>query len=163
MIACIDPGTSAKGGTGLAFFEDEGTLIRALLLRPPNVKGIAERIRATVHPWHPRESLGLCLTEWPQIYKGDRRDPNHLLGLTGMAMALATALGARECRAVLPRTWKGTLDGDAMTKSIEGRLTPSELANIDPCPASLRHNILDAVGLGLWHFGRLERKRVIRR
>lgn len=163
MIACIDPGTSAKGGTGVAFFSDPGVLLEAFLLRPPQVLDVAERIRQTVAKVHAPSHVHLCIVEWPQIYKGDRRDPNHLLGLTGMAMALVTALGARECRAVLPRTWKGTLDGDVMTKRIEGRLTPSELANIDPCPASLRHNILDSVGLGLYHFGRLERKRVIHR
>ena len=166
MIACIDPGTSAKGGTGLAFFADDGTLISACLLRPPNVKDVSERIRQTLARFTANTPVvypKLCLIEWPQIYKGDRRDPNHLLGLTGMAVALATTLGAQECRAVLPRTWKGTLDGDAMTKRIEGRLTPGELACIDPCPTSLRHNILDSVGLGLYHFGRLERKRVIRR
>ena len=162
MIACIDPGTSAKGGAGLAIFSNQGELFDAFLLRPPPVLDVAERIRRTLVDLYP-VPVQLCVVEWPQIYKGDRRDPNHLLGLTGMAMAIVTRLNPDEVKSVLPRTWKGTLDGDVMTKRIEERLRPEELQRIAHCPASLRHNILDAVGLGLWHFGRLERKRVIRR
>lgn len=163
MIACIDPGTSAKGGTGVAYFSDPGVLLEAFLLRPPQVLDVAERIRQTVEQVHAPSHVRLCIVEWPQIYKGDPRDPNHLLGLAGMAMAIVTRLHPGTVQSVLPRTWKGTLDGDAMTERIAGRLRPEELQRIAPCPASLRHNVLDAVGLGLWHLGRLERKRAFRR
>lgn len=164
MIVCIDPNISPKGGTGIAWFGTDGVLRKASLLRPPAVKDLAERVRQTTcRLFGASDDVALCIVEWPQIYEGAAENPNHLLGLTAMAMAIVTRLNPAECLSVLPREWKGTINADVMTKRIEGRLSVEELARVDPCPASLLHNIYDAVGIGLWYFKRLERKRVIRR
>lgn len=163
MIVCIDPGISPKGGTGIAWFGMDGVLRKASLLRPPVVQDLAERVRQTSLCIAPASDVTLCIVEWPQIYAGAPENPNHLLGLTAMAMAIVTRLNPSECLSVLPREWKGTLDADVMTERIKARLAPEEHARVDPCPPSLAHNIFDSVGIGLWYFKRLDRKRVIRR
>lgn len=167
MILCIDPGYSASGGTGLALFERlSGTLQRAALIRPGKEKDLLARVRTVTLGsinWLDLTLVEAVIAEWPQVYSGSVADPNALLGLAAVSAAIASLYPYVEHRSVLPRTWKGSLDGEVMAQRIEGRLSPEEVARIEDCPASLRHNVLDAVGIGLYHFGRLERKRVIRR
>ena len=166
MIVCIDPAVSPAGGTGLAWFTEGGALYHAMLLRPVRgVPDVAERIRATLDSvdLFRQSTPALCLVEWPQIYADSPVNPNHLLGLAGVAMAIVMQIKPSHVHSVLPREWKGTLDGAVMAARIEGRLTPEEIARIEPCPKSLRHNVLDSIGIGLWYFKRLDRKRVFRR
>ena len=166
MILCIDPGYSASGGTGLALFHAAGPLYHAALIRPGREKDLlarAQGITRTAREWIGNRRVDLVIAEWPQVYSGSAADPNALLALAAVSAAIANQFPFAEHRSVLPHEWKGSLDGEVMAKRIEGRLSPEELAAIEPCPASIRHNVLDAVGIGLWHFGRLERKRVIRR
>lgn len=181
MILTIDPALGTTGGTGLAWWE-EGELLGACVIRPERVPDKAERCRrlvaaavATLHSYGPlvRVDLdayakrfappALTIYEWPQIYVGSPNDPNDLLGLVGVGAAIASAVGSKQARCILPREWKGSLDGDAMAERIESRLTEKERARIEPCAPSMRHNVLDSIGIGLFYFGRLERKRALRR
>lgn len=165
MILCVDPGYSASGGTGLAVFSD-GVLKRATLIRPRKEKDLLARVQGITRlasEWVYLPSPTLVIAEWPQVYSGSVADPNALLALAAVSAAIANQFPFAEHRSVLPHKWKGSLDGEVMAKRIEGRLSSEERQTIEPCPPSLRHNVLDAVGIGLWHLGRLERKRVIRR
>ena len=156
MIACIDPGVSANGGTGIAYFSESGLLLEAYLVRAPKVDDVADRINSMLLDLRtPPRRVRLCLVEWPQIYRGSPVNPNYLLGLSGAAMAIASRLEPEAVSAILPRVWKGRLDADKMTKVIDAAITAGERITIHECPKSLRHNVLDAIGIGLWHFGRI--------
>lgn len=183
MIFTIDPGVR---GAGLALFLERtpqapGQLVAATYVRVVGDGYFAEAVELSrkTSAWLASKitrfiSLRVIL-EFPKVYphseKRDKKtgkvikvDPNDLVNLG--AAAYATALGAESFNVgtftrVYPRDWKGTMDGDAMTERIRDRLTPPELAALDPAvPASLAHNMLDAVGIGLWDVDRLERVRV---
>jgi hypothetical protein len=114
---------------------------------------------------------GVIVCEWPQVYERERKkDPNNLLPLAGVNTAVGaiyTALaGGRDAPNLVsykPREWKGTLDGDAFLERILSRLTDDEKARIEKRGKTLDHNAIDAIGVGLKHLGRLERKRVYAR
>jgi hypothetical protein len=109
----------------------------------------------------------LLVIECPQVYPRSKKrvDPNRLI-------VLARRVGRAEDRAellripvelVFPRAWKGTVDGDVMIERIRSRLSAAELALVDgalgpkgkPVAKGKLHNVIDAVGLGLWKLGRL--------
>lgn len=98
------------------------------------------------------------------IYPGGRQEvpPNDLITLAvraGEVGGAFRALGA-VVDYVLPRTWKnGPIPKDVMHKRILRRLDDAERALIDVAgrgmAPSKRHNMLDAVGIGLWGLRRL--------
>jgi hypothetical protein len=107
------------------------------------------------------------VVEVPRIYPGSREiDPNRIVTLARTAerwICSFRAAGVHRIREVFPRDWKGTIDGEIFCRRILKRLTPDELARVPPekprrqggLPKSLRHNAIDAVGLGLHELGRL--------
>jgi hypothetical protein len=105
------------------------------------------------------------IIEEPQVYRGSLVDPNSLVKV-GMGVGWVAGI-ANEAQAkiqyVKPHDWKGNVEKDLMTKRIEALLTPEELhrANL-PTAKGKRGDVLDAIGIGLWHFKRLNQL-VIRR
>jgi hypothetical protein len=54
---------------------------------------------------------------------------------------------------VKPREWKGQVPKDVHHARLVKTLTPEELAMVEAsAPPSLRHNVLDAVGIGRYFF-----------
>lgn len=127
----------------------------------------------------------LC-AEWPKIYatrirRGEtKEDPSYLLNLAGVGAALGALLPAATLTHVEPDTWKGQVPADAFTARILGRLEPDEIEAlakgilaVDPVLLTDRidrllkhktaHNAIDAIGIGLYQLGRLQRRRVIHR
>lgn len=189
-LLAVDPG---QRGCGVAIFSDEEskrpcrcrsnlacdcpdhpTLVRAAYVLnyvdsgngAESWAGMARAVRA----WLNRHTgCHRLIIECPQVYpgpqqKGGTKGQNDLIALAAVAGTIVGEL--REIPSVsrvLPREWKGTLDADEMTKRVRGRLSPTELARCEPCPKSLEHNLLDAVGIGLHAVGRLEPRRVIAR
>lgn len=159
MILCVDPGLR---NCGVALFNNDGTLLRAGLARNGETKErgpqawamMAEQVCSLAHL--STRTLLRAILEVPQVYAGAKAigDPADLLELAGVDGAIAALLGV-PCEGISPRAWKGQVDPDVMTARIESKLAPVELARISPCPASLRHNVIDAVGIGLHRFGRL--------
>lgn len=84
-----------------------------------------------------------------------------LITLSIRAGALAQAAGAPDTRFLEPGTWKGSAPKHISERRVAEALTPDEQARVLAClrahPAALRHNALDAIGIGL-HF--LRRTRV---
>lgn len=108
----------------------------------------------------PDSYFGHVIIEVPVIYPGSRKvNPNDLITLAVKVGEHKYAAESRGCSVELvkPRTWKGTIDGDIMCARILRLMTPAERAifNAAPGAASYRHNILDAIGIGLWKLGRL--------
>lgn len=169
MMLAIDPGINV---CGCALFEF-GQLHKAWLARTPRAAA-AEDITQRVDSMA-REVIEVIgdtrvdsiVVEWMQIYPGRRKkvDPNtSLLPLVGVVAAVSALLPAAAQRtSYQPRAWKGTQDGDACTRRIERHMTEAEKGVIRDCPAGLRHNVIDAVGIGLFHLGRLKKQRVISR
>ena len=143
----------------VAIFTD-GKLERAFLVKNPEAKarGPVAWVRMADAVAYQLLKLfgGGCQTlvvEQQQIYR-QTRNPADIQELTGVTGALVGRLAAVEYVGYLPRAWKGNVDADAFTARLELRLTPAEKAVIEPCAASLRHNCLDAIGLGKFHLGR---------
>jgi hypothetical protein len=117
-----------------------------------------------VDAWMEGESdVGLehVVLEAQRVYPASRQkgDPNDLLELMGVAGAMRFRGALRT--SYLPREWKGQMPGDDFIRErILPRLSTAELARIEPAPASLLHNAHDAVGIGLFHLGRLKPHRV---
>ncbi len=127
----IDPGKH----TGWAWFLDE-KLIACGLGRP--------EVRGEV----PLDDLAVI--ERPTIYPRSPVPPNDIIELAITAGRIAA--GFERVEWVLPRRWKGTIPKAIMGERILAKLTPAELARI---PSGARHDVIDAIGLGLWYLKRL--------
>lgn len=175
MIITLDPGLRASG---LALFKDSRLVEAELVTRTSSGK-LAHRAhdcadtalrchRAAQDMLRKHGGIG-CLDrvvlEWPQIYqRGGTRtkgDPNDLLPLAGICSAFKVLLGDDvESLALHPAEWKGQLDGDVMLTRITGRLDDAERRLVPG--GALAHNVIDAIGIGLHHLGRLQRTRAYR-
>jgi hypothetical protein len=113
------------------------------------------------------------VVEWPQWYAGPKAkgDPNDLAGLAGVAGAAAGVLSLA-CRSrdwalkvvsYKPAEWAGQLPkkktGSAW-KSVRGLRVLGALSGTEVDACRNQHDAVDAVGLGLYHLGRFERRRV---
>ena len=152
MLASIDPGVN---GAGLAIW-DGRELIRACYVspmpfcRPDRLCRVAYQTEIEIS----RTTVDVLprVIELPRVYPGARKnDPNDLVDLA----CVAGALGNEFTEYVYPRTWKGQVPKVVMGKRIMSRLSEGEKWNIEKCPESLKHNVLDAIGIGLWKLGRL--------
>jgi len=103
--------------------------------------------------------------EIPQVYPQKRQpgNPNHLIKmafdvgefagrLIGMFWTLSLARFEPEIVLVKPHEWKGSVPKDIHNQRICGSLSEHESAIIDAAGVAKthRHNMIDAVGLGLW-------------
>lgn len=106
-------------------------------------------------------SRGACsehlAIEVPQVYPGMRReDPNDLIDLaTSAGIVIGSAQWASVTR-YRPREWKGQTPKKIDHERTLKVLTAAERSVYDGCDVaqSLRHNILDAIGIGLRHLKR---------
>lgn len=142
-VLAVDPGVK---GIGLSIWIDQ-TLVCAAYQEVNTLHALSLGLRI----------LGpdLIVCEIPQVYvqRLQRGDPNDLVSL---ALVAGTVLScAPEAKAVKPATWKGQVPKDIHNRRTLAALTPDERALVEAVkPAWKRHNAIDAVGLGLWHFGR---------
>lgn len=167
MILSIDPGIR---GCGVACWSNTGSLQRAGYVVNDRLAGsdlIAIRSMAhAVDQWvYGHDMIARLVFEWPQVYAGPQNkiNANDLLTLAGVDAAIATRIPAAVTQ-YLPREWKGQLPkGEAFEARVKDRLGRPEVANVTLPRGGLAHNVWDAVGIGLFFFGRFERKRVIAR
>lgn len=162
IVIGVDPGVKSIG-FGVASNDQivAGGLIRC---DNPTPQRLATMLRDRLYALGVYEAN--VVIEVPQIYSAGRHkgDQNDLINVALVSGAVAGVLDSRgalcSSRFVLPREWKGGVEADVFTARIEKRLVPSELAALDKAPASLRHNMIDGVGLALFGSGkRLEPRR----
>ncbi len=136
MLIAVDPGVHA---CGVAWF-DNGTL-RACAY--------------TAEPLTLRYSPCECVCEIPQVYSGD--GAKKAAALIDLAVAAGRMTGQLPTKYVRPASWKGQVPKDIHHARVRAVLTPAEFAvyNAVDCPASKRHNVLDAIALGLKTLGRM--------
>lgn len=152
MILCIDPGDD----TGWALWSGRslhscglGVKINQLVLVP----AISVDEIAMLH-------IERAFIEWPVIYPRSPVPPNDILMLARSAAEIGGALKDRGLHVdyIEPSSWKGQTPKkvhNARTKAkIKAKLSRAEQEAVSrACAAvapSAAHNILDAVGLGLW-------------
>lgn len=87
-------------------------------------------------------------------------DANDILDLSVMVGRIEAAylICGAEVELVPPRDWKGTVRYDISNRRVLAALYPQEKALVPRKPRATKepydHNILDAIGLGLWKVGR---------
>ena len=159
-MICVDPGLR---GCGVAEFV-EGNLTRAAYVKNPREYGRGYEAHRTmsraVWNWIGSGAFERVIIEFPRIYPGSAQqkgDLNDLLDIAGVGGAIADAC-LTSVEAVIPSDWKGQVPKDVMTARISKAILQNERAGIEKCPASLMHNVLDAVGIGMWKLGRINQK-----
>jgi hypothetical protein len=151
LVVAIDPGNC----TGVACFIDE-KLVLAYASSP------AGRL---ILPASPFELPAHAIIELPKFY-GQRAydDPAQATGTANSLIREAVTLGrwverlaARgiDCDEVAPSEWKGQVSKGGMNNRTLRALSDAERACIPELAASKIHNVLDAVGVGLWYLKRL--------
>jgi hypothetical protein len=105
-------------------------------------------IRDLAAPW----TITTLVIEQPQVYVRSRSkgDPNDLITLALNAGAIAGALGARAVVPLRPAEWKGQTPKEVVEQRARARLSATEMGRLSmPSAASKRHNVWDAIGIGL--------------
>lgn len=161
-LVSVDPGLRHAG---VAAFE-KGALVYAALIKNTERKArgpqawwaMAEEVATTRHAGSPIFLIpDVYVVEVPQVYRfgKSKGDPDDLIQLAGVGGAIGARLQALEAHGYYPRQWKGQVPKDVMAARIESYLNAAELSAIAKCAPSLRHNVLDAIGIGLYHLGRM--------
>ena len=159
ILVAIDPGVKAAG---VALFED-GELASAWLSRGKTWTETARAVRLAVENRLPLEIIRDChaAIEKPQVYRTEflKGDPNDLIDVALMAGAAVSGFDPKHVKSYLPKEWKGQVPKAVMTKRIKGWLSKEEHERVElPKAGTLRHNVWDAVGIGVQHL-RLQRNR----
>lgn len=161
-FACVDPGLR---GCGVAEFIGGG-LYRAAYIPNPAREGTGYLVYGSmalaVHQWCSCDVKGIII-EHPRIYpqsSQQKGDPNDIVSVAAVGAAIAAVRDWHGVESVYPANWKGQVPKDVMTERIRRSLAVEESVVIEPCAASLKHNVLDAIGMGLHKLNRIN-KRVI--
>jgi hypothetical protein len=133
QLLAIDPGTH----TGWALFGGRNQLIACGLGDPPVERAVS------------------VVIEIPQIYPQHPVPPNDLITLAFLA---GRYVGRATCEVstVFPHQWKGNLSKENCAARVRFRLSPEEKEVVDvlDIPAKQLHNVMDAIGIGLFALGR---------
>ena len=114
---------------------------------PPNFLSLAYLLNDFV--WAERP---VALIEFPQVHR-DTPNPNDILKLSAACGAYTSLLQAAgfSVQWVSPREWKGNVPKSIMFKRILAKVREEEYPRIDN---PKNHNVIDAVGIGLWRIKR---------
>lgn len=158
LLFTLDPGLR---GCGIAYFGDDGTLLHAKYLKNPVKKGGGPEawlgFMDELQEQNTQGKLPLVVqtfvSEYPQVYRAgtSKGDPDDLLQLASVVATFASNIVAKDYLAVRPREWKGTVPKDVHHARVLKALDDHEKLIVEAsAPPSLRHNVFDAVGIGLW-------------
>lgn len=147
-ILALDPGEC----TGFAVFQDGvlrwagvTTLLETLAFRPD---------RLVIEIPNAHESKG---------EKRSKRDPQAIVTLAITCGQWIRHISAPDTVRLFPSVWKGQVPKTAHNARVLACLAPHELQAFhfytDGLAASKLHNVIDAVGLGLFNLGRMQRGR----
>lgn len=147
MLLAIDPGVD----TGWATFNGERRLTGCGLSR------------AGANP-PPLEGLSRVTIECPALRPRGEKNPNAILKVARSAGEWAGRCYPAEVVYVTPNQWKGTLPKSVSHARMWAKLDEKEKSIVDKAfkqapgrnglAPGLRHNVLDAIGIGLFSVGR---------
>lgn len=162
MLITIDPNVRGCGVAGWA--KADGTFLWAAYVKNPYLKpkersyardsALAEEVyrHCVVGGMDDKTVL---IIERPRVYPGmPQTDLNDLIDVATVGAAVA-AYGMAPMLTVFPSEWKGQVPKKTMLSRIWEKLTPEERLVVQKTNKSDTEDILDAIGIGLWHFGRL--------
>ena len=154
----IDPG---KRACGFAEFYENGELAQASFVRAKDQDSVVAAVREEIAN-NPAPTL---VIEFPRVYplRQQKGDPNDLMELAYVVGGISSFPFWGKRVRYYPRDWKGTVDPDVMTGRIRRCLSSAEQSDIESPGAALEHNVFDAIGIGLYYFGRLNQQPIIRR
>jgi len=171
MLLALDPSSNR---CGVAVFLD-GVLVVADHVDVPKGGKYKCPMRQSVDMsrrvffWLQDYTVTEIVVEWPEIRKAAKAkgSPKHMLPLAGVAAGVALSLGLcpDACHALLPGEWAGQVPKDETVKGAKkspraiktkSRLSAAELIIWEGVKY---HDTIDAIGIGLKHLGRFERKR----
>lgn len=140
ILCAVDSGKDS----GFAIFAD-GELVSACLRQLPKDGTTASNFQAAV----------------VEIPDRIRVNPKSIIKLALNAGAWLQYFGGygRPVEAIEASAWKASTDPDILARRILACLTPAELARVPKTKSALgyNHNVVDAIGLGLWRLGRMGR------
>jgi hypothetical protein len=154
-LLALDPGFRKKRrNLGCALFEAEELSFAGVVGEIHHVPWIGYA------PQHLR-SRSRAVIEMPRWYPREHEiDINDILDLACLVGRLQGRLEEKgvDVELVYPRTWKGTVPKDIHNKRVLAALSKEELAKLPKRPRAkdYDHNMLDAVGIGLWKLGRMK-------
>jgi Holliday junction resolvasome RuvABC endonuclease subunit len=163
VILCIDPGLR---GVGMAVFRDDGEVEAAQYVKNPVMTGrgyqahvalARELMKHVIFDWN----ISYALVEHPRVYPGmPKTDLNDLLDVVAVGAAVTAQLWTRaiEVETVFPSEWKGNVPKPTMLQRIREKLSADERARCVWTNKSDNEDVLDAIGIGLWHHKRLNKK-----
>ncbi len=162
ITLAIDPSLSCSGW---ALFGD-GTLLDCGIVPTTTRETYHARIRALSAELYNRVSalrnrINDVVIEWPVVYEGAARKgrPEDLMWLAAVAgAALAVVTPEARLTLVTPSEWKGQVEKKIHNDRVLKRLAKNELDTLDNRVniTLLRHNAIDAIGIGLKFLGRME-------
>lgn len=160
MIITIDPNVR---GCGVSQWADR--LEKAIYVKNPLTTGRGYVVYAALADavfWKSYSTdLSMIIVEMPRVYPGmPQTDLNDLLDVCGVGAAVATRFNAVavpkiEIRHVFPSEWKGQVKKRVMLDRIDKKLSHEEALVVQKTNKDDTEDILDSIGIGLWHFGRL--------
>jgi hypothetical protein len=153
-------------GCGVALFEGQELARAAYVLNPEHTaRGVNAwlAMAKAVRGWALPVPVDVLAVEEMQVDGRTRGKEADVMQVNAVVAAVAARVPATIVMGYTPTAWKGSVDGDVMVERIKGRLTPEELARLEPCSKSLAHNMYDGIGVGLHFLGRLTPRRVIHR
>jgi hypothetical protein len=146
-VVGVDPGET----TGFAWFVD-GRLSRAFAWP------FGEFIAAP--PFTEREFMDVVI-EFPKWRPHSHEEIDDLLGVAGKAGRIEQfyVMQRKRVQLVWPHSWKGSVPKAVHNERVLRALRPEEVELLPRRPRSKKnpydHNMLDAVGIGLWKLGRM--------
>lgn len=160
MLLAIDPGLR---GCGCAVFTEgsKALLWGAGYVRNPLEAGDGPgawlNMASAVFAWS--EDINSVVIELPRVYQGAQQkgDPEDLIQLAALTGAISERLASAggHIATVRPSEWKGQVPKDIMNMRILSKLSVEELAVIKHVGKTKDHNVIDAIGIGMFHLGRL--------
>lgn len=152
----IDPGLRY---CGLGLFED-GELRRGWLAINPEMwqrgptcwSTMADAVEAELRAMDVFNTVHAVAVEIPQVYqtKYQKGDQDDIVQLAATVGAIVSRIPAKHKIGFFPRQWKGQVPKGIHNNRILSRLSQEEFERIE-CPrVALRHNVIDAVGLGVY-------------
>ena len=144
-VVGIDPGTKALGW---AIFRNE-KLSECGLIRSASLHCMSEQLVKKFAG----TSGDLAVIEVPQVYRHSPGDPNDLINVSVISgAALAACAGFDTVELPRPKRWKGSVPKDVHNRRVLAKLSNRERCVLQECgvPKYLLHNVIDAIGLGMW-------------
>lgn len=124
-----------------------------------NLVSLVENVRETGFIKNISQDFHVII-EYPEQYAYSPAPRSSVQGLAYTAGALtymfSQSFGA-SVQLVLPKEWKGQVPKEIFLKRIEKRLDEQEKSVLDSksLPLSKKHNVIDAIGIGLYYLKRL--------